>query len=98
MTKKEDLIGKEIGGKTIKQVVQFPSEGTFQAFYKAEAFVKDLGFTVGSMCGPEPIGFAKGYDYVAKWRNLTQGDKSSLDGLLLNEGGFREGGVSVVFF
>ena len=98
MTKKEDLIGKKIEGKTVTQAVQFPPVGTFQAFYKAQDFLKDLGFTVGSMCGPDPIGFARGYDYVAKWHNLTQGDKSSLDGLLLHEGGFREGGVTVVFF
>jgi len=46
----------------------------------------------------EAIGFALGYDYVAKWYNIDHGDRSRLDGLLLHDGGFREGGVKVIFF
>lgn len=97
-TERKDLIGQEFQGRKASRVIEINNEGTFQSFYAAEALVKELGYQVGSMCRDEPIGFALGYDYVAKWYNLDQEDKSRLDGLLLQDGGFREGGVKVVFF
>lgn len=95
---REDLIGKEFQGRKASRVIEIPAGGTFKAFYEAETLVREMGYGVGSMCGPEPIGFAHGYDYIAKWYNLSREDKNSLDGLLLHDGGFREGGVKVVFF
>ena len=98
MIERTDLIGTEFQGRKASRVIDIPAAGTFTAIHEAEAFVRDLGYTVGSMCGGEPIGFALGYDYVAKWYNIDHGDRSRLDGLLLHDGGFREGGVKVVFF
>jgi hypothetical protein len=77
----------------------FEPNGTFKAFRNAEARLKELGYTVGSMCRDEPIGFAheSTCDYIAKWRNLDQEDISKLDGVMLSED-FRDGGVRIVFF
>jgi hypothetical protein len=77
----------------------FPANGTFQAFYSAEARLKDLGYQVGSMCRQEPIGFADNEkcSYVAKWYNIGREDRGRLDGVMLSND-FREGSVQIIFF
>jgi len=95
---RKDLVGQEFQGRKASRVIEIPPSGTFQAFYEAETLVKELGYQVGSMCASEPIGFALGYDYVAKWYNIDHGDRSRLDGLLLHDGGFREGGGIYYFY
>jgi hypothetical protein len=94
MKKGETYLGREI-----LHTETFPPAGTFQAFYNAENRLKELGYTTGSMCRHEPIGFADAdkCDYVAKWYNLSQDDKGQLDGVMVSDG-FREGGVTIVFF
>ncbi len=86
-------------GRVVILEEYFPPSGTFQAFYKAEARLKELGYVAGSMCGGEPIGFvhSEKYDYVAKWRNLRSKEIALLDGVMLSEN-FREGGVKIIFF
>ena len=98
MTERDDLVGTEFQGRKASRVVEFIPSGTFGAFYKSEALLKKLGYRTGSMCNTEPIGFAYKYDRVAKWHNLSKEDKSLLDGIVLQVGGFREGGVMIVFF
>jgi hypothetical protein len=95
---KKDLIGKEFQGRKASRVIDIWPAGTFTAFYEAEKTLRELGYRTGSMCRNEPIGFMHGYDYVAKWYNLSQEDKSSLHGLLLPLDEFREGGARIVFF
>jgi hypothetical protein len=94
MKKGETYLGREI-----LHTETFPPAGTFQAFYAAEKRLKELGYTVGSMCRTEPIGFANAdaVGYVAKWYNLSQDDKGQLDGVMASDD-FREGGVTIVFF
>lgn len=89
-----------INGKEVKWSKMFPANGTFQAYYDASAYLKDMGYIVGSMCGPEPIGFADAdkYDYVAKWYNISPDERKELDGVMLQHGGFREGSVEIIFF
>ena len=74
--------------------------GTFGAFYKAEALVKDMGYITGSMERQQPIGFAPRKDvaYISKWTNMNTDDRMQLHGVLLPDSGFREGGVVIVFF
>ena len=78
--------------------VSFPAGGTFDAIGKAEEYLKDLGYTRGSMSRDEPIGFAQGVDYIAKWYNIPREDKAKLDGVIIPEPEFREGGVRSLFF
>lgn len=94
MNKGEKLLGREI-----LHTEALPPAGTFKAFYAAEGRLKELGYTVGSMCRQEPIGFADGdkYGYVAKWYNMNQSEKNMLDGVMISDD-FREGGVTIVFF
>jgi len=94
MKKGETYLGREI-----LHTETFPPAGTFSAFNSAERRLKELGYTVGSMCGPEPIGFADAdvVGYVAKWYNINREDKGKLDGVMVSDG-FREGGVTIVFF
>lgn len=86
-------------GRVVILEEYFPPSGTFQAYYKALARLKELGYVTGSMCGGEPIGFvhSEKYDYVAKWRNLNSKEIAMLDGVMLSEG-FREDGVKIIFF
>ena len=64
-------------GREILHTETFPPAGTFQAFYNAENRLKELGYTVGSMCRTEPIGFADAdvVGYVAKWYNIGIEDR-----------------------
>lgn len=78
--------------------VSFPASGTFSAITKAEEYLKDLGYARGSMSREEPIGFAQGVDYIAKWYNISREDKAKLDGVIIPEPEFREGGARILFF
>ena len=91
------LKGRFWQDREIVHAVDFPANGTFKAFYAAENHLKDLGYCVGSMCRQEPIGFAYDTDYVAKWYNLSSSDKAQLDGVILPQDEFREGGAIILF-
>lgn len=92
------LKGKFYMDREILHAVEFEPAGTFTAFYAAENHLKELGYTVGSMCRHEPIGFAYNCDYVAKWYNISETEKKLLDGVLLPQDEFREGGAIILFF
>lgn len=92
------LKGKFWGDREILHAVEFVPKGTFAAFYAAEKHLKELGYTVGSMSRDEPIGFAQGFDYVAKWYNIPKEEKVKLDGVIIPEPDFREGGALILFF
>lgn len=85
-------------GRKVLWAKSFPANGTFQAYYAAEQFLRELGYVVGSMCRNEPIGFADDdtYDYVAKWYNIDVSDRLRLDGVMISDD-FREGNVDVLF-
>ena len=91
------LQGKFWQDRKIEHAVEFPASGTFEAFYAAESYLEELGYAVGSMCSREPIGFKHGDDRVAKWYNLSKEDKEQLDGVMLPEPEFREGGAVILF-
>ena len=92
------LRGKFWGDRMIEHAIGFEASGTFQAFYAAENHLKELGYGVGSMCRNEPIGFAYGFERIAKWHNLKNEDKRLLDGVIIPEPDFREGGNIILFF
>jgi hypothetical protein len=70
-------------------------EGTeaFEAIRKAEAWLKERGYSVGTMQGPAPMGIMKGDYDIAKWRNLRPSERYALDGQI--DGDKRNGPVTV---
>lgn len=92
------LQGKYWNDRMIEHAVEFDPCGTFQAFYAAQKYLEELGYTVGSMSQMNPIGFAFGVEWVSKWHNLTQKEKESVDGIIIPQEDFREGGALILFF
>lgn len=74
----------------------FSDRGDFAAFVSASAFAKRAGFCVGSTCAGHPTGLMHGYDYVAKWRNLSIAERAALHGVMF--GDIRHGPIMVVIF
>ncbi|MBA6068357.1 hypothetical protein [Pseudomonas mosselii] len=60
----------------------FDQEGTFQALYAAQNWLRENGYSYGSTCRDQPIGVMKGEWDIAKWRNLSRQDIAGLDGVL----------------
>ena len=80
--------------KPIRFVKVFPSTGVaFEAYSDACEFLKEHGYSVGSMQRDAPIGVAKGDCDISKWFNLGS-DVKQLDGVLIADN-FREGGVKL---
>lgn len=71
----------------------FNQEGTFLAWYAASDWLKESGYSFGSMCGSLPIGVMRGDYAIAKWKNLTPKERNLCDGTVT--GDFREGPVTV---
>jgi len=78
-----------------KKIV-FDDKGTFRAFWSAESWCLIHGYSVGSMCGKNPIGIMKGSHCIQKWRNLSQADKDMLHGKIT--GDMRNGPVTVEIY
>lgn len=74
--------------------IEFNQTGDFSAFYAATDWLKERGYSYGSMCMDMPIGILKGNWCIAKWRNLTITERKQLDGQLVSND-FREGPVVV---
>jgi len=73
---------------------------TFGPISAAEKFLKEKGYSRGSMDGDSPIAFANAdkYENIAKWHNIDREEYDKLDGVIVPEPEFREGGVVVLFF
>jgi hypothetical protein len=84
----------------IKYAVEFAPSGTFGSISNAQGYLKDMGYTIGSMEGGSPIGFADGdkYGYVSKWSKMDRSEHQTLDGAIIPNPEFREGGSIVLFF
>ena len=75
--------------------IVFNQAGSFQAMYAAEAWCRENGISVGQSCATGPTGLLFGqYDWIAKWRNLTAGEKRALHGTM--SGDMRDGPVVIV--
>ena len=75
--------------------IEFSAIGDFKALADATAFATQKGYSVGSLCGKEPVALIRGKDVlVAKWRNLTGREKGFVDGLITSTD-FRNGPVTV---
>jgi len=78
----------------MKKVFNKQEGVVFGAYYDACAWLKENGYSYGSMCGSMPIGVMKGNFIIAKWKNLTELEISELDGRMIGE--FREGEVVII--
>lgn len=90
-----------MGREVIKRVTVPAQEEDFQTYRMAEDIVKGQGHIVGSMCAPEPTGFAPAdeFDYIAKMRNIDPADRKLLHGVIKTNGGnFRNGDLEIVYF
>ena len=72
----------------------FDQSGDFVAVDLARVWLKDHGYSCGSMCMDMPIGILKGYWRIAKWKNLTAKERTQLDGQLISKD-FRNGPVTI---
>jgi hypothetical protein len=86
-------------GRDVIKKVNIKVEGTFASVSEAEDQLRKMGYTIGSMCSDEPIGFAcnEKYDYIAKWRNIDPIDKKKVDGVMISND-WREGSVDIIWF
>lgn len=89
-----------IFGRKITERIDFePEEQTFGAFYKAEQYLRERGYSFGSMQRDAAIGVMKETGWhISKFRNLEKEDIAQMDGWIITyKGSFREGGASIVF-
>lgn len=71
-----------------RETKTFEANGDFGAYYSACEWLKENGFSYGSMQRDDPMGIMKGDWCIAKWRNLSASDKKALDGeMLFSRGG-----------
>jgi len=72
----------------------FSDPGTFNAMRAAEEWLKDNGYSVGAGDAvSKKRGILRGDYLIAKFRNLTQRERTALDGMMT--GDMREGPVVV---
>jgi hypothetical protein len=93
------LVYKNYLGREIVKQETIKVEGTFRSYYEAEKHLKQMGYTVGIMCGDKPIGFADAekYNYISKWHNMTSEEHRKLEGVMISND-WREGSVEIIWF
>lgn len=89
-------------GRPVSKRVVIRTKGDFRSYYAAESLLESEGFSTGSMCSPEPTGFAPKdkYGYIAKWRNIPPSERKLLHGIIqpIEGGDFRSGPLEIVYF
>jgi hypothetical protein len=81
--------------------ILFNQTGDFEAYRAAERWAYNNGYSVGSMCSPQPTALIKGKDInVAKWKNLTPSERKAVDGIIESVDHFRlrEGPVKITLY
>jgi len=86
-------------GREITRRDNVTVEGTFASVSEAEKRLRAMGYTIGSMSGNQPIGFAcnKTYGYISKWYNMRPDEHELLDGVMISSD-WREGSVEIIWF
>ena len=87
--------------RPVAKRIRIEESGDFATYHKAEAILKAEGFITGSMCAPEPTGFAPAdkYNYIAKWYNISAPERKALHGVIQWAGGdFWNGPIEIVYF
>ena len=86
-------------GRDVIKKVNIKVEGTFKSVYEAEKQLREMGYTIGSMSGRDPIGFAceEKYGYISKQYNMNSDEHKLLDGVMISND-WREGSVDIIWF
>jgi len=84
--------------RNIKSTQTFTGTQDFEAYRNAESYCYDNGYSVGSMCAPQPTAIKKGNYDIAKWRNLSQTDKNNIDGTITTDSDYRNGTITVTIY
>ena len=75
----------------------FAPRGDFDAYWDADKWLVERGYSVGSACGDAPVAVMSGCDGpVAKWRNLMPWDFTKIVALVVSKS-FRTEPVYVFF-
>lgn len=74
-------------------VVEFKNEGDFAATHAAIDWLRERGFSVGSMQADEPRAIWHGDCYISKWRGLSAQDKREMHAVM--EGDGRHGPIRI---
>lgn len=77
--------------------ITFTKPGDFQALYEAQAWCRENGFSMGSLCSPESVALMRGKVLIAKWRNLTVEERERIHGKMTGPD-FRNGPVTIEIY
>lgn len=81
--------------KRAKFKIEFDDTGvTFSALYKAQVWLRQFGFSAGSMCSNAPTAIKFGDWHIAKWRNLSNSEQRDIDGIMTSAD-WRNGSVQI---
>lgn len=72
----------------------------FDAFYQAQSYLNDLGYSYGSLAvtSSPNVAVKKGeYDLPEKWHNFDKEEISLIDGVIISSD-YREGQITVMLF
>lgn len=83
--------------RPIMEKKTFSVSGTFESLYAAQAFLREKGYSAGSLARDLPVGLKKGDYLISKWYNLDKEHILDLDGVMVSND-FREGSVDVILF
>jgi hypothetical protein len=76
----------ELINREVTQEIEVSSDGSdFSIVDAYDAKIKELGLTMGPMCGDLPRALSKKDCYIAKWINIGQKEYPKLDGVVLCE-------------
>lgn len=79
--------------KDMHIVATFKGAGDFQAYRMAEEWCRENGYSIGLMSNPYPTALIKGDFQIAKWKNLTNLERTQVDGVIY--GDFCEGPIVI---
>ena len=82
--------------RTIKTEIEFDDKGTFQAYWSAQNWCNENGYSHGSSDRTGPIAMWKGDFSISKWHNLSKKEQSECDGIIT--GNHREGPVKITLY
>lgn len=98
MTEEKVHPGFKYLGRPVKVKYTFSVPGTFESYYAACKWCSDNGYSDGSTDTGVHVALRKGeYDLPQKWKNMSEADKGSVDGVMASRD-FREGSVTIYIF